>query len=77
MKIDGRIPDLPIDPVLANETPEQFIFLDRLVDNKIIQKYDKCEGWDLNPGTTKDKALNLAPLTKLDYPRNYDKFKFK
>ena len=29
----------------------------------------KCEGWDLNPGTTKDKALNLAPLTKLDYPR--------
>ena len=28
-----------------------------------------CGGRDLNPRTTKDKALNLAPLTRLDYPR--------
>ena|GEM_PF-3543429 len=27
-----------------------------------------CRGRDLNPRTTKDKALNLAPLAKLDYP---------
>ncbi len=28
----------------------------------------ECRGWDLNPRTTKDKALNLAPLTMLGYP---------
>lgn len=27
-----------------------------------------CKGWDLNPRTTKDKALNLASLAMLDYP---------
>jgi hypothetical protein len=27
-----------------------------------------CRGCDLNTGTTKDKALNLAPLAKLGYP---------
>ena len=34
-----------------------------------LDRGDWCGGRDLNPRTTKDKALNLAPLTRLDYPR--------
>ena len=33
-----------------------------------------CVGQDLNLGTTKDSALNAAPLTMLGYPRPFCKF---
>ena len=33
-----------------------------------LDKKSECRRRDLNPRTTKDKALNLASLARLDYP---------
>ncbi len=41
--------------------------------NPKIYRMKWCEEPDLNRRTTKDQALNLAPLTMLSYPRSRER----
>jgi len=37
---------------------------------QLFPRHGDSQAFGLNPRTTKDKTLNLAPLARLGYPRN-------